>query len=288
MLYNRQIVLYNRYMENFSFITDGEYVKRGYLKEDYKVFHIKDKRKENFEFHYHEFSKIIFFISGDVKYNIEGKEYQLEPYDVLLVKSGDIHRPIINENEVYERIIIWIDDKYLTSIKLSKCFEVADSKGIHVIKTADNNLFKLAAELSDSDNNDYAAEQFNKAVLVQILILITRKIINNNADTVKFKSDEQIDRIISYINSNLEKKLTVNDISNEFFISRYYLMHKFKECTGKSVYSYIQSKKLIKALNNINNGMTAKQACFESGFGDYSVFLKAFKKEFGVSPSKLK
>ena len=35
MLYNRQIVLYNHYMENFSFITNGEYVKRGYLKEDY-------------------------------------------------------------------------------------------------------------------------------------------------------------------------------------------------------------------------------------------------------------
>lgn len=288
MLYNRQIVLYNHYMENFSFITDGEYVKRGYLKEDYKVFHIKDKRKENFEFHYHEFSKIIFFISGDVKYNIEGKEYQLEPYDVLLVKSGDIHRPIINENEMYERIVIWIDDKYLTSIKLSKCFEAADSKGIHVIKTADNNLFKLADTLSNSNHDDYAAEQFNNAVLTQILILITRRIMNNDVVTAVFKSDKQIDTIISFINSNLDKKLTVNDISDKFFISRYYLMHKFKECTGKTVYSYIQSKKLLKALNNINSGMTAKQACFESGFGDYSVFLKAFKKEFGVSPSKIR
>ncbi|MDE5973722.1 MAG: AraC family transcriptional regulator, partial [Eubacterium sp.] len=120
------------------------------------------------------------------------------------------------------------------------------------------------------------------------LILIARKIINYDSDAVKFKSDEQIDEIISFINSNLDKKLTVNDISNKFFISRYYLMHRFKECTGKTVYSYIQSKKLLKALNNINNGMSSKQACYESGFSDYSVFLKAFKKEFGAAPSRLK
>lgn len=274
-------------MEHLDFITDGEYGKRGYLKENFKVFNIKDKRKESFEFHYHEFSKIIFFISGDVKYNIEGKEYQLEPYDILLVKSGDIHRPIISEDKVYERIIIWIDDRYLKSIGLTKCFETADSKRINVIKTVDHHLFRLADTLANSDNNNYASEQFNNAVLTQILILLARKIINNDVNTAPAKSDEQIDRVISYINSNLDKKLTVNELSNKFFISRYYLMHKFKAYTGKTVYSYIQSKKLLKALNNINNGMTAKQACYESGYTDYSVFLKAFKKEFGVSPCKL-
>lgn len=274
-------------MEHLDFITDGEYGKQGYLKENFKVFNIKDKRKESFEFHYHEFSKIIFFISGDVKYNIEGKEYQLEPYDILLVKSGDIHRPIISEDKVYERIIIWIDDRYLKSIGLTKCFETADSKRINVIKTVDHHLFRLADTLANSDNNNYASEQFNNAVLTQILILLARKIINNDINTAPAKSDEQIDRVISYINSNLDKKLTVNELSNKFFISRYYLMHKFKAYTGKTVYSYIQSKKLLKALNNINNGMTAKQACYESGYTDYSVFLKAFKKEFGVSPGKL-
>lgn len=283
-----QIVFYYIVMDYNKYTTDGEYGKRGYLKENFKVFNIKDRQKQRFEFHYHEFSKIIFFISGDVKYNIEGKEYQLEPYDILLVRSGDIHRPIISEKKMYERIVIWIDDKYLKSIKLSKCFETADSKKINVIKSNDNKLFRLASELSNSNNEDYAAEQFNNAVLIQILILIARKIINNDSDAVKFKSDKQIDEIISFINSNLDKKLTVNDISNKFFISRYYLMHRFKECTGKTVYSYIQSKKLLKALNNINNGMSSKQACYESGFSDYSVFLKAFKKEFGAAPSRLK
>lgn len=288
VLYNMQIVLYDMCMENVDYIFDGEYGKRGYLTENFKVFNIKDKRKEEFEFHYHEFNKIIFFISGDVKYNIEGKEYQLDPYDVLLVKSGDIHRPVINESITYERIVIWIDNNFLDSTGFSKCFDVADKKGISIIRTDNNDLFGLADTLSSSNKNDYEAERFNDAVLAQLLILITRKIINDEITAAKFKSDNQIDKIIHYINSNLDKRLTICDISNKFYISRYYLMHKFKAYTGKTLYSYIQSKKLLKALNNIKKGMTAKQACYESGFNDYSVFLKAFKNEFGVAPSKIK
>lgn len=285
-----QIVLYYIVMEKYNYTSDGEYSKRGYLLHSFEVFSIKDKCSEKFEFHYHEFNKIIIFKSGDVRYNIEGKEYQLEANDILLVKCGDIHRPIISENEIYNRIVIWIDDNYLNSINLKKCFNIASSNGFNIIKSADIQMMNLAEELSEKENskNDFAFEQYNRAVLQQLLIFITRRMLKNTIDRKKFKSDKQIDDIIFYINNNLDKKLSVDSISNKFFISRYHLMHKFKEYTGKTIYSYIQSKRLLMAGNLIRNGTSVKDACYQSGFGDYSVFLKAFKKEFKITPTKYK
>ena len=49
--------------------------KSGYLHSDFKLFHIKDKKNQEFEFHYHDFNKVIIFLSGKVTYLIEGTAY---------------------------------------------------------------------------------------------------------------------------------------------------------------------------------------------------------------------
>lgn len=58
-----QIVLYNQNMDT-TYDLDAEYGKRGYLKENYRIFNIKNLCKQEFEFHYHEFEKLVLFKSG--------------------------------------------------------------------------------------------------------------------------------------------------------------------------------------------------------------------------------
>ena len=42
------------------------YEKRGYLNSDFRLFHLTDTKKQDFEYHYHDFDKIIIFIRGRV------------------------------------------------------------------------------------------------------------------------------------------------------------------------------------------------------------------------------
>lgn len=72
--------------------------KSGYLNNDFQLFHLKDKKNQEFEFHYHDFNKIIIFLSGKVTYLIEGKAYNLKPWDILLVNNHDVHKPIIDSS----------------------------------------------------------------------------------------------------------------------------------------------------------------------------------------------
>lgn len=274
-----------------NFVADGEYGKRGYLKENYRVFNIKDQRGGAFDFHYHEFDKIVLFISGKVTYIVEGREYDLKSGDILLVRHGDIHKPVIDPAEEYERIVIWIDSGFLeANHSLGECFDTAAQRGSRLLRLPgekQSRIFSVARDFIADGESEFANGFMRDTLLFQLLILINRAMISES-ETAEFVSDSRIDEVIEYINGNLFSKLSVEKIAGRFFISRYYLMHRFKELTGKTVLSYIQSKRLLHAASLLNGGYSAKEACYKSGYRDYSVFLKAFKKEFDTTPTEYK
>ena len=107
------------------------YTKKGYLNSEFRLFHLTDRETHEIAYHYHDFDKITIFIKGNVSYMIEGKSYALKPYDIVLVRHGDIHRLSVDNSVLYERIIVYISpnfmDAYHTdSYDLSFCFRKAD------------------------------------------------------------------------------------------------------------------------------------------------------------------
>ncbi|MEI3063927.1 MAG: hypothetical protein V8S99_03875 [Oscillospiraceae bacterium] len=60
-----------------------EYVQRGYLREDFRLFHLKGPMEEQLDWHYHTFHKLIFFLGGTSSYGLEGRSYPLEAGDVI-------------------------------------------------------------------------------------------------------------------------------------------------------------------------------------------------------------
>ena len=63
-------------------------------------------------------------------------------------------------------------------------------------------------------------------------------------------------------------------------------MHQFKKNTGYSIHQFIMQKRLIQANSYIKKGLPTMEVSQQCGFGDYSNFVKAFKKKYGLSPKK--
>lgn len=269
--------------------------KRGYLNEDFQLFHLKDQTQQEFEFHYHDFSKIILFLSGKVTYLIEGKVYRLQPWDMLLVGSSEIHRPLIDPNAVYERIIIWLKPSFLEKYvapdcNLLHCFETA-----HVQKS---NLLRLGPEIpkhiryilteleSASRSSEFGSTILKESLFLQLMVHVNRMYMEHphSQPSVDIEFDPQIEALLEYINSNLGHELSVDSLASRFFLSKYYLMHRFKQQTGCSIHSYILQKRLIMVNARVHQGMSITDASIECGFGDYSSFVRSFKKMFGMSP----
>lgn len=98
-------------------------------------------------------------------------------------------------------------------------------------------------------------------------------------------SNEKIADIIKFIDENLTEDISIDTISERFFLSRYYLMHTFKAETGYTIGGYITIKRLSYAQTLINGGTSINDACFKCGFNNYTTFLRAYKKNFGYTPS---
>jgi AraC-like DNA-binding protein len=272
-------------------------IKRGYLNEDFRFFHLKDKRSEEHTFHYHDFNKIVIFISGNVTYVIEGKYYKLRPWDILFVGSNEIHKPIIDPNEVYERIIIWVNSDFLinqsrSDSDLSTCFELAikektklfrlSADKLNVIK---DTLFSLEKEIRD---RDFGGKILQNAIFVQLIVYLNRLILRAQAKKLEkdIQYDERVVNILSYINENLDSDLSIDNIASRFYLNRYYIMHNFKDQTGYTLHNYILQKRIAKAAILIKKGLQISCVSDQCGFKDYSSFVRAFKKSFGLSPKQ--
>lgn len=93
-----------------------EYKKVGYLTSSFKLFHLKDQNKRSF-LSLSRFHKILILLNGDITYCIEGRSYQLAPNDIVLVHAGEVHRPIIQSESPYERIIIYVSPDFLKNTR---------------------------------------------------------------------------------------------------------------------------------------------------------------------------
>ena len=281
--------------ENFS--KDNGKIKSGYLQEDFLLFHLKDRMIKEFDFHYHEFNKIIIFLSGKVTYLIEGKAYYLRPWDILLVNNHDLHKPIIDSSEVYERIIIWLNLKFIEDhdyehCNLLTCFNLVNEKRINLIRLseeAQSQLKSILWSLEDSINSkNFGSKLLSNVLFLQLLIYINRIYIGDHyiKDTKALKYDPQIDLLLKYINENLNKDLSIDNLAEKFYLSRYYLMHKFKKETGYTIHNYIIQKKILLSIERLKEGIEINKVIEECGFADYSSFLRAFKKIFNKSPGE--
>ncbi|MBU3144276.1 AraC family transcriptional regulator [Clostridium sp. CF012] len=271
--------------------------KSGYLNSDFELFHLKDQRNMEFEFHHHEFNKVIIFISGNVTYLIEGKAYKLKPWDILLVSSSEVHKPVIDYSKPYERIVIWVNSRFLEKYNTDDCnllasFELAVKLKFNMLRLNSETLYNIKRILSNLEDecksSDFGSNILKKSLILQLLVFVNRLYMGmgNNKETNDIEYDENIGAILDYINENIRDELSIDNLAIRFYMSKYYLMHEFKRQTGYTIHNYIIQKRLIMSNALINKGKSITEVCDECGFGDYSSFFRAFKKMFGSSPKK--
>lgn len=264
--------------------------KTGYLKEDFRLFHINDQTKKDFSYHYHDFHKIIVFISGKVTYHIEGKAYHLKPRDILLVSQGAIHKPEIDPSVPYERYIFWIRDD-LSCQELNTCFQKANDRSFNLVRAdsaLQERLKDLLPEIEQTlQNKHFGDTVLRNALFTQFMIYINRIFLRTSSspDKKTYSSDTQVEQLLKYINRNLSENLSIDQLANRFFFSKYHMMRKFKNETGYTIHNYITSKRLLMARSLISQGMPVMKAAQASGFHDYTTFVRAYKTQFGKAPS---
>ncbi|MBQ8203186.1 MAG: helix-turn-helix domain-containing protein [Clostridia bacterium] len=240
---------------------------------------------KSFFLHTHECYEIYCFLKGGAKYLIEGNIYNLKPGDILLIKKHEAHMLILTKDYVpYERIVVHFDmdsvlgetaNKFLTFINKKEfgkdnCYRFSDYGDTHL-------SYFLEKACYSKDGN-----QRNLYLTVFLDELCGLSPSKEQTDQNK----DNLPEIIKYINHHLTENITLEKICEKFFISKPHLIRKFKNMTGVTVWSYIRSKRLLLAKEQLQNGGQPTQVAISCGFNDYCSFFKAYKNTFGVSPKE--
>ena len=270
---------------------NDRYEKKGYLIENFRLFHLDGVQGMNTE--YHEFCKILILLSGTGSYFVEGNRYALKEGDVVLIGSHCVHRPEFEAGIPYERAILYIAPEFLekqstTDGDLWECF--SGKKG-HVFRPDEMQkkiLRELIQTLEETLSEDgYGRTILSNSILLQILVEIGRGLQNGKQRMAKplQPASERILEIIRYLDKHLTEDVTVEELSEKFYLSRFHLMRRFKEETGTTIHSYISERRLLMARDLIRKGTSTTEACYRCGFQSYATFARAYGKFFGTTPT---
>ena len=273
---------------------EQNYVQRGYLHEDFRLCHLRGAMEESVDWHYHTFHKIIEFLGGESGYGVEGKQYLLQPGDLVLVPQGCIHRPEAEPNAPYERRILYLSPEFLRraggSCDLAACFDRAREEFRFVVHPADGTGGAQLAALEHAEREDaFGRELLAQSLLFQFLIGLNRAMADDLLQYAKPAAyDRKIEAILRYLSEHLTEPVSIDDLAARFFVSKYHMMRQFRAQTGYTIHGYLTGKRLMFARAMIAAGTPVLQASEESGFGDYSAFLRAYRKQFGAAPNQEK
>ncbi len=184
----------------------------------------------------------------------------------------DIGIPILYEKKIIAYLI-------LGQIKTTESYSELQEKNFF---TADE-LIELKSHFDELPvfGQDKIDSILNVAIMVVKYILFENMLIP--------KYEPSFDRALSFINENIEKNLTISEISKATLIPKSSLYKMFHTHIGSTVSEYINSKRVKKASELLmNNELSISEISEKLGFSTQQYFSKTFKKIMGVSPAQFR
>ncbi len=247
------------------------------------------------DFHHHSLYEMLYISKGKVQYGIEDKKYDLNAGDFVLIAPNILHKLLKIVEEPCERIILTFTKKFIDTFKtentdLSVIFQKIASSNNHKLTV----LPAFKEEIADTLNKmqglflskEYGDDILFKAYFAQLLVRMNKEVsFIENEDELN-ENNNIIHKARMFAINNLDKKISVSDIASEVGLSVSRLSHLFKEKTGISLLKFLNKKRLTRAKDLLKNGYSITNTANKCGYQDYTSFIRAFTKEYGISPTQ--
>lgn len=245
------------------------------------------------KYHCHEQLEMAFVMSGKGKYKIDGVMYDIEEGDLLVFNPGTYHQAFcVNpKTPTYEFFMgacdfcfegMPQDHLILKSLPVYKCGPDLKQKLMRICTA-------MGIEREDRKVGRYYMMQ---SYLIQFMMNILRdeQIPGEPESHCGFESinkNKIVEEIILYFEEHYSEKISLDMISENMYVSPFYISKIFKSVTGDTPIRYLINIRLDKAkeLLERNPGVSVKEVSDMVGYDDAYHFSKLFKKRFGISPS---
>ena len=270
------------------------------LSGDYEVYEKVGEPIGAVAFHYHDFYELIYIMEGEFSSLIEDRAVRMRKGDFLLIDKNVMHKyhPTEREMDSSRRIILWISDQMLMELAegeplLTECFLGVGPKlyhfPIYYEEILRGFLLKLAmSEILDGTDTQSSGirkvmDRGNLSLFFGYLNVLCKRE-EYLSSTQEIVGHPLVEQVTGYIEAHISAEITVEDVAEAVHMSKYYFLRKFKEITGMTVHNFIVNKRIISACQIMSEGKSITESWQQTGFADYSSFLRNFRKIYGISP----
>ncbi len=149
--------------------------------------------------------------------------------------------------------------------------------------------FAVLLERVDTDSFGDSAIFYSCEVIKELFLQSLLGIVNEMSTNQPSADLDIIQKVRLYIDRNLKEDLSLETVSNKFFISKFQLSRNFKKVFSINYQEYIINTKMEKAAQLLlTSEMRLYEICDQVGFDEPSYFSNVFKKHFGCSPRRFR
>ncbi|MDQ0173505.1 AraC family transcriptional regulator [Paenibacillus tundrae] len=249
----------------------------------------------NMEFqHFHDFYEICILLDRTAAHIIEGSLYEIQPYDIVLLRPSLLHKTQYPKGIPPKRLMITfamprnalgIESDY------NELFSIFDEP-IPIFRFTEEQRKEVLAPINEIFSIYKQPSVLQSVVIhhrfVEFLCAIHRYSAENGyvrEETGSLMS-RRVYAIASYIHSHYQQDLSLDEVSRRFYVSAHHLSRQFNKVTGFTFTEYVQMTRIRNVQQMLlNSSEKITDIAAQCGFTSFSQFNRIFNKQNGMSPS---
>lgn len=250
--------------------------------------------------HFHPYFEIYFLLNGQSQHFIEGRSFNLDTHDFVLLKPYRLHKTNYYEHQPCKRLILQFNMNFFKT-QLPQAAEA-----IEALFNVDEPIYRF-----NQSQNSQCIQLFNQiykaskqqtptsnllitGLFIQLLdLLVTFSVSNDYMHSTDLTpssnnlSETKIYEITSHIHRHYKDNISLDQLAKVFYISPHYLSRMFKKLTGFTLVQYIQETRIKRAQELLlDTDMKIVDIIDQCGFGSISQFNRVFNNLVQCSPSQ--
>lgn len=249
--------------------------------------------------HFHNEYEIFYLIEGERQFFFDNRVYNVKSGTLILVDENAIHMTrALREDEMgHNRVILYINKDKMKELDLKfpyinfiKFFH--DHYGVYTLNEQQQahfmSFYQALKEEFDSKHRNYRAMIDIK--IIQYFIEFMRENIPHTAAETKSSTKSHYHTVYSvadYISEHYDQSFSLEELANQFFLSKYYLCRVFKKITGYGINEYVNIHRIQKAKRLLEEtNLSISEISQLIGYESLTYFEKIFKTYMTISPLK--
>ncbi|CAK6474578.1 HTH-type transcriptional activator RhaS [Peribacillus frigoritolerans] len=241
--------------------------------------------------HIHLGIEILFVIRGEVEVMVNQDSWHLAENDLLLINAKDVHTVKGDEDNVVLLLQIPLNSIEQLYQDIHVCyFDCHSSKEDNGLYLLFDQIRQLLAEILIAHYQEQDGSELEiNSLIYKLVTLLIRNFKTTHLGHNRFieMKDDRIRDILTFIEKNYRKQMSLEEIAKRQYLSLYYLSRYFKQAVGVSFSQYVKQTRLKSAVHELlYTDHNIMKVSLNNGFPNVKAFNKAFKEMYNQTPAE--